>query len=80
MFIKLNLSFTRSVGKKPFDVDVVSDKRVRIWKEILDRNDGSYLVRMRFFETVENIEITIKHKGKHVGNSPYKVKGNFRFF
>ena len=79
-FFLFFFSFTRSIGKKPFKVDIVSERPVRVWKEILDRNDGSYLVRMRFYETLETLEISVKYKGTHVGKSPFKLKGNKLLF
>lgn len=73
-------SFSRSIGKTTFEVSVTSSgQRVRVWKEVLDRNDGSYLVRMRFYRTVENLEISIKYKGDHVAKSPYEIKGKSFF-
>eukprot|EP00794_Sanderia_malayensis_P018950 gene18950-20856_t len=66
----------KSVGKNPFDIVYTTDTgRARIWRDIQDRNDGSYLVRFRLYQSYQSLEISIKHQGKHVAKSPYTIKG-----
>lgn len=42
----------------------------------LDRNDGTFLVRYRMYETVsEGLRIEVLYDGEHVAQSPYILKG-----
>ncbi|XP_066912321.1 protein O-glucosyltransferase 2-like [Clytia hemisphaerica] len=68
-------NYTRSIGNKALTVKIQADRQPRVWKDVLDRNDGSYIVRMRFYETYKNVEISVMYNGKHVAKSPYKLKG-----
>ena len=70
-------SLTSSVGKENLKVDYSSKNRVRIWPDLLDRNDGSYIARFRLFETYQEITISVKYKDEHIANSPYHLKGLF---
>ena len=45
------------------------------WVQVLDRGDGSYIVRYKLFSSLRNFEISITYKGKHVQNSPYQFPG-----
>lgn len=51
----------------------------RIWVQVLDRRDGSFLVRYRMYATYTDLQIHILHKEKHVGKSPYTLKGRIAF-
>ncbi|GAB6030738.1 Protein O-glucosyltransferase 3 [Chamberlinius hualienensis] len=51
-------------------------KTCRIWTEVLDRHDGSYLVRYRLYETCDGMIIRITYQGFPVAQSPYITKGN----
>lgn len=42
--------------------------------EILDRKDGSFIVRYKMSHKCWDLSIEITHKGKHVAASPYKIK------
>ena len=70
-------SFTYSPGKDAFTfaLSTLNEERVRAYRVILDRNDGSYIVRFRLYETYKGLVMEVKHDGKHVANSPYKLKG-----
>lgn len=48
----------------------------RVWINLLDRKDGSYIVRYKVYETCNNLEINIKYQGSHIAASPYKINGN----
>lgn len=48
----------------------------RIWLNVLDRKDGSFIVRYKLYETCYNLKIEITHKHKHVGNSPFVISGD----
>lgn len=47
----------------------------RIWTQILDRHDGSFIVRYKMMHSCDDLEIHITLKGKHLGKSPYKYDG-----
>ncbi|XP_067651435.1 protein O-glucosyltransferase 2-like [Haliotis asinina] len=69
--------FPDSVGEKAFAVTIYkkSNDRVRVWTQVLDRHDGSYIVRYRMYESVMDLEIDILYQGRHVADSPYNLKG-----
>ena len=48
---------------------------MRVWPDLLDRNDGSYIARFRLMETYQDLTISVKFKNEHVADSPYLVKG-----
>ncbi|KAJ9574240.1 hypothetical protein L9F63_026113 [Diploptera punctata] len=61
-----------------FDVQMTGDsiyKSYRVWINILDRKNGSLIVRYKTYHTYNNFKIIITYKGEHVGNSPYNIKG-----
>ena len=69
-------SYTYSPGKDTFTLEITRrGDRVRVWREILDRNDGSFIARYRFYESLSDILIEVKHNGRHVAKSPYLIKG-----
>ncbi|GAB1609416.1 protein O-glucosyltransferase 2-like [Argonauta hians] len=73
---KFGRNFTESVGAKAFTVSLsVTGTNVWYSRDILDRKDGSYIVRYRLYRSYNNIEIHIKYKGRHVSASPYLLQG-----
>lgn len=42
-----------------------------IWLNILDRKDGSFIVRYKLYETCYNFNIEITYHDEHVAGSPY---------
>ncbi|XP_061579988.1 protein O-glucosyltransferase 2 isoform X1 [Cololabis saira] len=70
-------NLTASPGEKTFEVNIVSpvEQFTRIWIQVLDRRDGSFLVRYRMYATYTDLHIHILLKGKHVAKSPYILKG-----
>ena len=82
MYICL-LSLTDSVGEKAFEVtSVLADTgaRARVWLQVLDRHDGSYIVRFKLYESYKDIIISVLHNEKHVAKSPYFLKGRSTVF
>lgn len=73
----LIFSFTTSPGEKTFEVKITSptDPYARIWIQVLDRNDGSFLVRYRMYASYTDLHVQILLKDKLVGKSPYVLKG-----
>ncbi|XP_067001776.2 protein O-glucosyltransferase 2 [Anabrus simplex] len=62
-----------------FTVHIVGESDVgncRTWINILDRKDGSFIVRYKTYQTCFNVEIHVKYSGEHVASSPYKVAGD----
>lgn len=47
----------------------------RVWTQVLDRHDGSYIVRYKMFHYCDDMEIHVTVDGKHLGNSPYMIQG-----
>lgn len=70
-------NFTTSPGEKAFEVNIVSptEQFTRIWVQVLDRHDGSFLVRYRMYATYSDLHIHILHKNKPVANAPYVLNG-----
>lgn len=48
-----------------------NDKPCRIYTNILDRKDGSYIVRYKLFEKCNSLSISITFSGEHAAGSPY---------
>ncbi|KAA8588333.1 hypothetical protein FQN60_001527 [Etheostoma spectabile] len=70
-------NLTTSPGEKTFEVKMVSpvEQFTRIWIQVLDRKDGSFLVRYRMYATYTDLHIHILLKNKHVAKSPFILKG-----
>jgi hypothetical protein len=71
-------NFTESLGKDFFKISVTEENGHpgRVWAQLLDRGDGSYIVRFRLWRTHINLRIAIKDKdGNHVGKSPFILEG-----
>lgn len=47
----------------------------RIWTQVLDRHDGSFIVRYKMFQYCDDMEIHITWKGSHLAQSPYMFHG-----
>lgn len=47
----------------------------RIWTQILDRHDGSFIVRYKMFQYCDDMELHVTWKGQHLAQSPYIFKG-----
>ncbi|XP_028993305.1 protein O-glucosyltransferase 2 [Betta splendens] len=71
-------NLTKSPGEKTFDVKIDSpvERFTRIWIQVLDRKDGSFLVRYRMYATYRDLHVHILLRDKHVAKSPYILKGH----
>ncbi|XP_046385812.1 protein O-glucosyltransferase 2-like [Ischnura elegans] len=61
-----------------FSVEITGDsedKTCRAWVNILDRKDGSFIVRYKVFSSCDNFQIHIRYKGLKVAGSPYSAIG-----
>ncbi|XP_038070247.1 protein O-glucosyltransferase 2-like [Patiria miniata] len=69
-----NNSFTYSPGPNAFQVSIKpTSGRGRIWTQVLDRNDGSFIVRFRLFESYREMRIEVKSGERHVKGSPFLI-------
>ncbi|KAM8857203.1 protein O-glucosyltransferase 2 [Synchiropus picturatus] len=70
-------NLTSSPGDKTFEVKIVSPSEhfTRIWIQVLDRQDGSFLVRYRMYASYSDLQVQILLQKKHVAKSPYTLKG-----
>lgn len=74
----LSSSFTESLGSNFFTVQVneaASGVRTRTAVQVLDRHDGSYLVRYKLMQGYRDVVISVLYNGQHVANSPYTLSG-----
>lgn len=78
----LTYSFTASPGASTFEVKITSPSEPfsRIWVQVLDRHDGSFLVRYRMYASYTDLNIQILLQNKHVAKSPYILKGKCCLF
>lgn len=80
LFVPYSLyhSLTTSPGEKTFEVKILSpgEHLTRIWLQVLDRKDGSFLVRYRMYSTYPDIHIHVLLKNKHVAKSPFILEGS----
>ncbi|BFZ13095.1 hypothetical protein BsWGS_16134 [Bradybaena similaris] len=69
---------TDSVGENVITVTIepMSNHRARIWTQVLDRHDGSYVVRYRLYASTSDLQISVQMNGRHIASSPYKLKGD----
>jgi len=51
----------------------------RIWTQIFDCKDGSFIMRYKVFNTCFNVKIKIKIKGKELPMSHSEIKGMVTF-
>uniref|UniRef100_A0A6P7F504 Protein O-glucosyltransferase 2-like n=1 Tax=Diabrotica virgifera virgifera TaxID=50390 RepID=A0A6P7F504_DIAVI len=50
-----------------------TNKPCRIWTNLLNRKDGSYIVRYKLYETCSYVKISVTYGNKHLGKSPYII-------
>ncbi|KAK9401736.1 KDEL motif-containing protein 1 [Crotalus adamanteus] len=69
--------FTTSPGDKAFQVKITAPEEqfTRVGVQILDRKDGSFIVRYRMYASYKSLRIEVWAKSKHVAESPYILKG-----
>lgn len=48
-------------------------KACRLWNNILDLKDGTYIARYKQYEACAKVAINIKYKNQHIAESPYKI-------
>ena len=72
-------SITLSLGEKPISVEarMKNGERVRIHMQVLDRHDGSYIVRYKVYSNVPSMLVDVTFNGRHVADSPYVLDGEW---
>ena len=73
-------SFTESLGSNFFTVQVnqaADGTRTRTAIQVLDRHDGSYLVRYKLMQGYHSVVINVLYNGQHIAKSPYTLSGIF---
>lgn len=69
--------FTSSPGEKVFQIKISApdEQFTRVGVQVLDRKDGSFIVRYRMYASYKNLKVEVKFQGQHVAKSPYILKG-----
>uniref|UniRef100_A0A8C8TDZ3 Protein O-glucosyltransferase 2 n=1 Tax=Peromyscus maniculatus bairdii TaxID=230844 RepID=A0A8C8TDZ3_PERMB len=69
--------FTSSPGETVFQVKISApdEQFTRVGVQVLDRKDGSFIVRYRMYASYQSLKIEVKHNGQHVAKSPYILRG-----
>ncbi|KAJ8352528.1 hypothetical protein SKAU_G00240040 [Synaphobranchus kaupii] len=70
-------NFTESPGENTYEVKIVvpGEPFSRIWVQVLDRRDGSFLVRYRMYASYPTLRVEVLLNGAHAAKSPYILKG-----
>ncbi|OCT95405.1 protein O-glucosyltransferase 2 [Xenopus laevis] len=70
-------NYTFSVPTNVFQVKITApgEQYTRVGVQLLDRKDGSFIVRYRLYASYYDLRIEITAHGKHVAKSPYILKG-----
>lgn len=50
------------------------NKPCRIWSNMLDRKDGSLIVRYKVYDQCSRLEISVRYQEQHVAESPYLIE------
>jgi hypothetical protein len=56
-------------------ISAPDEQFTRVGVQVLDRKDGSFIVRYRMYASYRNLKIEVKHHGQHVAESPYVLRG-----
>lgn len=82
-FFSFNYVLFNSINSslsEQFEVQIEGQSKVgrvcRSWTNILDRKDGSYIIRYKLYESCKNLIVNVKYKNQHVGDSPYVIKND----
>ncbi|KAJ3591604.1 hypothetical protein NHX12_006737 [Muraenolepis orangiensis] len=70
-------NLTTSPGEKTFEVKITSttEQFARIWIQVLDRQDGSFLARYRMYSSYTDLHIHVLLEGENVAKSPFILPG-----
>ncbi|XP_073986537.1 protein O-glucosyltransferase 2-like isoform X2 [Rhodnius prolixus] len=74
-----NYTGEKSINEESLEVDIGGEtkdgRRCQLWKNLLNRRDGSFIVRYKLYETCYNFYINILYNAAHITSSPYFFKG-----
>lgn len=56
-------------------ISAPDEQFTRVGVQVLDRKDGSFIVRYRMYASYQSLKIEVKHNGQHVAKSPYILRG-----
>ncbi|KAM5180986.1 protein O-glucosyltransferase 2 [Mantella aurantiaca] len=70
-------NFTFSPTKDVFQIRITApgEHYTRVGVQLLDRKDGSFLVRYRMYASYKSLQIEVTFGSKHVADSPYFLEG-----
>lgn len=70
-------NFTFSPTKDVFQIRITApgEQYTRVGVQLLDRKDGSFLVRYRMYASYKSLQIEVTLSSKHVADSPYFLEG-----
>jgi len=74
----LCFSFTESLGNNVFTIQIseaANGLQTRTQIQVLDRHDGSYLVRYKLMQGYHDVVINVLYNGRHIADSPYSLSG-----
>ncbi|MBN3307191.1 KDEL1 protein, partial [Amia calva] len=70
-------NLTSSPGENTFQAKITApgEQFSRIWVQVLDRKDGSFLVRYRMYASYSSLQIEVLLQDRQVAQSPYNLRG-----
>ncbi|XP_078719426.1 protein O-glucosyltransferase 2 [Lampetra fluviatilis] len=70
-------NFTSSPGEGTFKVKLsaADGAFLRAWVQVLDRHDGSFLVRYKLYASYTDLRVEVTYRDKHIAKSPYTLRG-----
>lgn len=78
----LNRSITRSPGSKIVSAEIKGETEhgnsCHVWTQVLDCNDGSFIVRYKLYDTCLNFRIDVRVKNIPISLKPSVFKGKHR--
>lgn len=75
VFSKINESLDESALRIVINGSSDKETPCRVWVQILDRKDGSFIIRYKLYESCYNFQINVMYESAHIGGSPFFDKG-----
>ncbi|XP_017771348.1 PREDICTED: KDEL motif-containing protein 1-like [Nicrophorus vespilloides] len=73
-FLQTNLSkLNDNISFKVNGLSLDKKRPCRVWSNILNRKDGSYIMRYKLYDSCSYMEINVKYKDIHLAKSPYII-------
>ncbi|XP_072936890.1 protein O-glucosyltransferase 2-like [Epargyreus clarus] len=71
-------SYSKDIGDK-LAVEITGQgskgRDCRVWSNVLNRKDGTFIVRYKLYETCLDLAINVYYNSKHIKGSPFKFEG-----